>query len=114
MEKMYGACGLVCSECGAYLATQADDDEARKTVAETWSKEFNADIKWQDINCDGCMSGSDRLFNHCYVCEIRACVAERGLTNCAFCADYACDKLTGFFAMAPVARDGLEEIRRGV
>jgi len=32
MEKMIGYCGIVCSECPTLLATQKDDDEARKQV----------------------------------------------------------------------------------
>ncbi|HEC96016.1 MAG TPA: DUF3795 domain-containing protein, partial [Euryarchaeota archaeon] len=54
MEKIIGFCGLICSECPAYLATQKDDDNERRKVAETWSKEFNANMKPEDINYDGC------------------------------------------------------------
>ena len=62
MDKMIAICGTVCSECPALLATQKDDDAERKRIAEAWSKQYNADIKPEDINCDGCMSGGKRLF----------------------------------------------------
>ena len=51
---MLGCCGLKCNECEAFLATQADDDEQRRAVAENWSKTYDADIKPEQINCDGC------------------------------------------------------------
>lgn len=114
MDKMIAVCGIVCSECPALLATQKDDDAERKTVAESWSKMFNADIKPEDINCDGCTSGGKSLFNYCNVCEIRKCGKEKQVENCAYCNEYACDKLTEFFTMAPEAKTTLEEIRKSL
>lgn len=111
MEKMIGFCGLICSECPAYLATQKDDDDERKKAAEMWSKEFNANMKPEDINCDGCSDG-ERVFNYCKKCEIRKCGLEKNLKNCAYCEDYACEKLSKFFEMAPEAKKTLEKIRR--
>ena len=46
------------------------------------------------------------------VCEIRKCGMDKGVKNCAYCADYGCDKLLKFFEMAPQAREKLEEIRK--
>jgi len=111
-KKMISVCGLVCSECGAFIATQTHDDKKRKEVAEHWSKEYHVEIKPEDINCDGCTSTTGVVFNYPRVCEIRACGLEKKVKNCAFCAEYACEKLTKFFAMAPVAKATLEEIRK--
>ncbi len=55
MDKMIAFCGIVCTECPAFLATQKDDHNERMKVAELWSKEFKAEIKPEDINCDGCL-----------------------------------------------------------
>jgi hypothetical protein len=114
MEKMIAYCGITCTDCGAFIATQNNDDAKRKEVAEDWKKQFNADIKPEDINCDGCLADTDRLVGHCYVCEIRKCGQERGVVNCAYCDDYACDKLEKFFQMAPMFRAVLDEIREGL
>jgi hypothetical protein len=111
MDKMIAYCGLVCTDCPAFVATQKDDDSERERVAETWSKEYQADVKPEDINCDGCLSENGRHFSYCSVCEIRKCGRDRGVMNCAFCDEYACEKLTGFFGMAPEARLTLDEIR---
>ena len=56
MEKMIAFCGTVCTECPAFLATKQDDDNERGKIAESWSKQYNADIKPEDINCEGCLS----------------------------------------------------------
>lgn len=111
MNQMTAFCGLLCNECGAFIATRNDDDEKRAEVAQLWSKQYDHDIKPEDINCDGCTSDSDRLFNHCKVCEIRKCGKEKVVANCAYCDEYACEKLEGLFKMAPDARKQLDGIR---
>ena len=114
MEKMIAYCGLICTTCPAFLATQQDDDSQRAQVAEMWSKEFGGERKPEDINCDGCLSGGERLLNYAAVCEIRRCAQEKGVENCAHCDDYACEKLEGFLAEVDEARATLEEIRAGL
>ena len=42
MENPIAYCGLDCSQCPTYLATQADDDQQRAAVVEQWSKQ----LKW--------------------------------------------------------------------
>jgi hypothetical protein len=112
MEKMIAVCGINCNECPALLATQENDDLRRKEVAEMWSREFQASFKPEDINCDGCTSGQERLFSHCQVCEIRKCGREKRLKNCAYCDDYICSKLNEWFRMVPEGKATLDEIRK--
>jgi hypothetical protein len=111
MSQMTGFCGLICSECGAFVATQNNDDRKRAEVAQLWSQQYNVDIKPADINCDGCTSDSERLIGHCRVCEIRKCGKQKAIVNCAYCDDYACEKLEGFFKMVPDAKKHLDEIK---
>lgn len=111
MEKMIGVCGLVCTECPAYLATQRNDDALRAKTAANWSQMFGASIPPEAINCDGCLSTSGRLFHHCTECEVRLCGLERRVLNCAHCDDYGCERITRFMAMAPEAKASLEAIR---
>ncbi len=44
MEQI-GACGLVCSECDAYKATQANDPATIAKTAQEWSKTFNSKVE---------------------------------------------------------------------
>jgi hypothetical protein len=112
MEKMIAVCGLTCSECPAFIATQKNDDQERRKVAEKWSKDYKVDLKPEDINCLGCTVDSDNVFNYCKVCDIRKCGKGKKVENCAYCTEYVCDKLSDFFKIASVAKSNLDEIRR--
>ena len=115
MEKIIAFCGIVCSECPAFLATQNDDDDARRRTVDLWKKQFNVDLKPEDINCkEGCLSDGEDKFGHCKVCEIRKCGREKDLENCAHCDEYACETLGSFFKRAPEAKAVLDTIRSGL
>jgi hypothetical protein len=122
MDRMIAFCGVVCTDCPAYLATQANDHDALEQVLAHWREEFNApDIAVEDIMCDGCLTSDGRLNGYCQHCEIRPCGVAQGVTNCAYCDEYACDKLErllgicdrteGFFGFARQARATLDGIR---
>jgi len=114
MKKIIAYCGIACTECPAFIATQNDDNEKRKETAELWTKEYHYDIKPEDINCDGCLTKTGRVINYCTVCEIRKCGQSRKVKNCAFCGDYACEKLEKFFKVAPMYKATLDEVRKGL
>ena len=114
MKEMISQCGIKCNECSAFTATKSDDDEKRKEVAARWSKQYHADIKPDDINCEGCLSKAGKVFNHCNVCEIRKCGIEKKVPNCAHCEEYICDKLEGFLKATPANRQLLEKIRNTI
>ena len=111
MDETTAFCGLSCHECGAFQATRDNDDKKRAEVAELWSKEYKSDIKPEDINCEGCLTESDNVFNYSRICEIRKCGKEKGVENCAHCIEYACEKLEKFFKMVPQAKKRLDEVR---
>jgi hypothetical protein len=115
MNKIIAYCGLVCPDCEAYIATQADDQAALERVAAKWREEYNAPgITIESVICDGCLTG-ERKCSHCAECDIRACGIERRVANCGHCADYAsCEKLERFFGLVPAARTVLDEIRAAI
>ena len=111
---MIAYCGITCTECPAFVTTKNDDDAKRKETAELWSKEFHHEFKPEDIHCEGYLPGAEKVFSYCNVCEVRKCGQEKGVENCAYCGDYACEKLEKFFEMAPMFRATLDEIRKGL
>jgi hypothetical protein len=114
MNRIVAVCGLICSDCPAYVATQADDRAALERVAAEWRQAYNApNITVESVICDGCLDG-ERKCGHCAECNIRACGVARGVANCAHCPDYGCEKLQGFFGFVPQARATLDEIRRSL
>ncbi len=111
MGKLIAACGLVCSECEAYQATQANDAEALARVAAAWSKYAGHAIPPESVRCDGCLTESPQKCGQCAQCAIRACAVERGLPHCAACGDYGCEKMTAWTSQVPQARESLEALR---
>jgi hypothetical protein len=114
MDKIIAYCGLICSDCPAYVATQAGDQAALERVAAQWRQDYNApNITVESVICDGCLNVG-RKCSHCAECDIRACGVERGVANCAHCSDYACDKLTRFFGLVPQVQTVLDGIRQSL
>jgi len=113
MPEMIAYCGLDCGTCNALIATQRNDNELRKKVAEEWSKAFGHPMKPEDINCTGCTTPQGVHIGYCEsMCEVRKCAKPRQVATCADCSDYACAKLEGFFKMAPQAKTKLEGLRK--
>ena len=110
MNKMIASCGLICTECPAFLAHKNNDEKLRIKTAKQWSKEFKADIKPENINCVGCLEKDGILFHHCLECKIRACCLEKNIPNCAHCDDYGCELITEFFDCVQEAEKVLDKI----
>ncbi|MFC2078329.1 DUF3795 domain-containing protein [Candidatus Bipolaricaulota bacterium] len=89
---LMGCCGLVCSDCPAYIAKTTDDDALRAKTASEWSGP-DGPASIEEINCDGCTTPGGVRYKHCEVCKTRLCATSRGFAMCAECQEYACDEL---------------------
>ena len=112
MSKMIACCGLICSDCPTFIATQNNDDVARQKTADLYAEKFGLNLKPEDINCDGCMSEEGKLIGYCLTCEIRQCCREKALENCTQCNDQPCEKLTQFHEFSTDAKMSFEALRR--
>ncbi len=115
MDAMIAYCGLACGTCPIHLATMEQDklkqQSMRAEIAKIFTEQYGMSIQVQDIaDCDGCRTGG-RLFSGCVRCEIRKCTAERKIESCAFCDEYACERLLTHFESDPTARMRLEELK---
>jgi len=111
MEKIIAYCGITCSDCPTFKATQTNDDAERKRVAELWTKEYGHPFKSEDINCESCQTRGTRVFNYCNICEIRKCGQQKNVKNCAYCDDYNCEKLSKLHEQAPKAKETLANMQ---
>jgi hypothetical protein len=116
MDEMMAYCGLACGSCPIHLAGYEKDkvrrQEMRVSIARLCREHYNMDLRAEDItDCDGCRAGTGRIFSGCLNCEIRKCAVERDLESCAYCEDYACDRLKNMFSRDPGAQANLERLR---
>jgi hypothetical protein len=86
-KNLAGCCGIYCGLCPRYQSTAKSRSPGCKVLSLT-------------ISC--------KLYN--------CCVKKKGLTTCAECADFPCDKYAGFFEWDSfvshgVCRPNLERIR---
>ena len=100
--EMIAYCGLNCVTCQIYLATRETDLKKQRRMREqivlAIKKYLGEEKRVEDItDCDGCMVQGGRLYSNCQKCQIRKCASEKGLENCAYCSEYACEKLSKFF-----------------
>jgi hypothetical protein len=106
-SKLVAYCGLVCSECPAYLATiQNDADKLIELAMKWYQKENDPDL----VRCNGCTSEGPHL-PFCAECGVRLCGRERNVITCAHCEEYGCGTLQAFFKQVPDAEKWLKEIR---
>ncbi len=103
-------CGLDCAACDAFIATKNNDDAMKAKIAAEWSKMNGADIKPEDITCEGCRTGSSVLGGYCGMCEIRKCAAEKKVSHCGLCKDYPCESVSAVHKNAPAAAENLKSL----
>jgi len=113
MERIIGICGLNCLTCPVYIATQKNDDQERKKLAEQWSTDAFP-LEPEDINCEGCLVEEEKLSKFAKSCEVRACALEKNLKTCAHCDEYPCEKLDKLWKMfnASEAKATLDKIKK--
>jgi hypothetical protein len=100
-------CGVNCEKCPVYIASTADDDGLRADVVRDWGTLYKREFKISDINCFGCKS--DTLFGVCSKCDISVCNKNRGITSCADCTDFECDRIKRFYDYQRVNNTGVLE-----
>jgi hypothetical protein len=111
MSKMIAYCGLVCTSCPTFLATQNDDDDAREKTVALYAEKFGLILQKEEINCDGCLSVGGRQIGYCQVCLIRQCCLGKGLKHCVICPEQPCDKILRFHEFSPEAKTAFEALK---
>ena len=101
MEKLIAYCGLDCTECDAYKATQTNDQALREKIAADWTKMHGFNFLPEMINCTSCKSSGAKI-GHCSDCEMRKCASGKNLKNCGACSDFkTCKTINDFITMVP-------------
>ena len=85
----------------------------KKKIADKWTQQYGHEMKPEDISCAGCTAAGPHI-GYCAICGIRSCARDKGVMNCARCADYSCSKTEAFFNMAPACKDTLDAIHKSL
>ncbi len=111
-EEIIAFCGLVCTECPAYIATQTGNRKMIIKTARGWSTKDNK-IDPDDIVCNGCLAIDKQQNVFCRSCKARSCGFERGVKNCSYCGEYPCNALEELWDIinTPEARQKLDWLR---
>jgi hypothetical protein len=114
-QNMIAACGLDCSRCEIRRAP-FDEDAAASVVAwyreQGWLEEDEgmAVVLERNMYCCGCLE--DRTAHWSPDCWIlQCCVDDRDLENCAWCPDFACERLKEWAAQNQGYAQALERLR---
>ncbi len=92
-ESVITLCGMRCDLCLAYQANLDVHPENAQRISDGWETCFGFRIPPEAVHCDGCFTTGDPTLDS--GCDVRPCVIERGLENCAGCEDYLCEKRAG-------------------
>ncbi len=92
MGKMISACGVVCSDCPAYLA-ESKGPAYQRRVAEAWRRIFGLEEVPASISCGGCLGRDDKVFHTSLDCDARRCSRNKGILTCARCSQEDCEDL---------------------
>lgn len=104
-------CGMMCSECPVYMATQKDDETMKRYLAHEYS--MGGQVFYpKDIVCHGCHTVSGDHNKFCKGCEIRQCCKDKKIKLCAECKSYPCEKVLAYVPEGTEHRNRLDEMHK--
>lgn len=109
---MIAYCGIDCSKCPSYLATQSGNREEIERVAKNLAKVYRAEVKPEYVICDGCRSEGRHSYFCTNSCKMRRCCADNGFYSCIECSDFPCKELQFELEHSPEAKRNLESFKR--
>ena len=89
MKEILARCGYRCDLCPGYLGN-IKSSEDRQRCSDGWFTYIGVRYLPEEIGCRGCLDEEEPADLNC---PVRPCVKEKGVDNCAYCKDFACDKL---------------------
>ncbi len=89
---MMSVCGVLCSDCPAYLG-KAKGVAHQESTAAAWQRIYGLNMAAEQISCGGCLGPDDELFHTSRACKTRRCCRSKSLDNCAECPLESCADL---------------------
>ncbi len=107
-DLMFAVCGLDCSVCDIYKATE--DKSIAKRIANYFDEKRGEKIPLEKIACAGCRGDRDRHWSpDCWI--LKCCADEKGLERCNLCDDFPCEKLVDWSRTHQGYKKALERLK---
>jgi len=107
MTGMMSACGVLCSDCPAYLG-DVEWIAHQQLTAAAWKRIYGLNESVENIACGGCLAPDAQVFHTCRTCKARLCCRTKGLSSCAECPEEGCPDLE----RAQSAWDGVPDLAK--
>ena len=107
---MIAYCGIDCSKCKSYLATQSGSSDELAKVAKNLEKIYRAEVAPEYVICDGCKADKRHSFFCSNKCKMRQCCIDKNYNSCIECPDFPCKELEFELNNTPEARENLEKL----
>jgi hypothetical protein len=108
---MIAYCGIDCSKCPSYIATQSGSSEELDKVAKKLAERYRAEVKSEYVLCDGCKADKRHSYFCANSCKMRKCCIEKNYGSCIECDDFPCKELQFELDHSPEAKKNLEKLR---
>jgi len=92
MTSSISACGVLCSECPAYLGAARGAMHQQRT-ADAWRRIYGLTETAADVSCGGCLSRDGDVFRTSRTCKARLCCRSKSFASCAECPVDSCPDL---------------------
>jgi Protein of unknown function (DUF3795) len=89
---MISACGVICSECPAYLGAERGIEHQQRS-AEAWQRIYGRKETAEQMTCRGCLGPDEAVFYTSVGCRTRLCCMSKGFSTCAECPLETCQDL---------------------
>ncbi len=86
---MMSACGVMCSECPAYLGAEKGPAYQGR-IAEAWHRIYGRGETANQIACGGCLGSDEAIFYNSPNCRARRCCLSKDFKSCAECPEESC------------------------
>ena len=108
---MIAYCGIDCSNCPSYIATQSRSREELIKVAENLTERYQTEVKPEYVICDGCKTKKRHSYFCTNLCKMRICCVEKKYDSCIECNEYPCKDLQSELDHSPDAKNNLEKLK---
>ena len=93
-KNLAASCGVYCGACPIYITGKGGDSKRLEQMARAMAHYLGRAVDVKDLACEGCLS--EVVAVHSRDCALRACAFEKGLTRCAECPDFPCQRIIDF------------------